>query len=246
VRFVAGAAALLLAFAASPARAQWSVTPYIWAANLDADITVADRPAKTAHVPFTDLVEDVDMGVLLRVDASFGAVGGMMDLFYIHMTTTGSELPLPDGSAGTLDTKIGMTILDGAVTYDPGADGEGVSFLLGARVLGQSATLDLAVPGAPAAQRVEANDLLIDALVGAAYRQRYASHWLVDARADVGTGGTKLTWSAGAQLAYGFGSTQRFTLSAGYRYLAIDYDESSPVAVDLTMSGFITGLRIAL
>lgn len=240
------AVAAALCFLAVPAHAQWGVTPYLWASSVDATVTVADRPAVDEHIPFTDLLEDLDAGLLLRVEAQYGEYGGMLDLFYVHMSDTDSDLTLPGGVPATLDSKIGMAVIDATGSYDPHGDGRGIAFVAGARVLVQSATLDLAAQGAPATQHSEMDDVLVDAVVGLRYRTPLASHWSLDVRGDIGTGGAPLTWSAGADVAYLFGRSQRFAVSAGYRYLAIQFEDGTPVQVDMAMSGFLTGFRIAL
>lgn len=243
------AAAALLCLAARPAHAQWSVTPYIWASSIDADVAVNGRPVVDQHIPFSDLIEDVDLALMLRAEAQYGTVGGMIDLFHVDMSTGGPALQLPGDVSATLDTDIGMTVLDATGSYGLRKDGQGFAFTAGARLLAQKVTLDLGVLTSPTiadTQRFESNEVLVDAILGARYRDRLATHWAVDARADVGTGGTKLTWSAGAEVAYAFGTTQRFAVSAGYRYLSIEYKDDTPVQASMAMSGFLTGLRIGL
>lgn len=246
---MAVAAAALLILAARPAQAQWSVTPYVWASSIDADVSVSGRPVVDEHIPFSDLIEGVDLALMLRAEAQYGSFGGMVDLFHVDMSTAGTALQVPGGVPASLDTDIGMTVLDVTGSYAPQAGGRGFALIAGARVLAQKTTLDLSVLTSPTTadtQRSESKDVLVDAIVGARYRTRLTRHWGVDVRADIGAGGTKLTWSAGAELAYAFGSSQRFALSTGYRYLSIEYRDKAPVQASMAMSGFVTGLRIAL
>jgi len=67
--------------------------------------------------------------------------------------------------------------------------------------------------------------------------------WSVSGRADVGAGGSDLTWSAYALVGWQF--TDWGSLNAGYKWLAYDYDTGSGpsrFSWDVTYQGPIAGL----
>lgn len=240
---LAAGVALILAFSARPAAAQWSVTPYIWASSIDLDVTLADRPVVDEHIAFTDLIEDVEVAVMLRVEADYGRFGGMVDFFHVDMATGPSEVTLPGGVPATLASDIGMSVIDAVGSYALSTSGPGLSVTAGVRMLGENAEVTLQPQGAPSGQQSSVEDFLVDGIVGGRYQAQVARHWSLDIRADVGTGGTELTWSAGGDVAYGLGASQKFAATAGYRYLLIEFKDDTPAQVTMAMSGFVAGLR---
>src|SRR5690606_29679488 len=98
-------------------------------------------------------------------------------------------------------------------------------------------------------RRYEIDDTLVDAMVGVRYVRRFGERWSLETKADLSTGGTELTWSAAPSLGYSFGAERRYTAQAGYRRMVVDFDTAdAPVDVDaeMTLSGFLVGLRVAL
>lgn len=244
--------AAFLFFGAADAYAsdwRWHVTPYVWATDIGVDATIDDRQMVDAEIPVQDLVDDIDTIAQVRIEAQNGRHGLMLDLFDVTMSTEANGAPLPTG-AGRVDlsTEVGMTILDLAGVYDPTGDGRGLSFLYGTRILDQRADIDARFevgPGAPVRKRYETGETLADALVGVRYAKDLSPRWTWRMQADVSAGQTDLTWSAGPSIGYRFGKANRYEFLAGYRYLAIDFASTDSVDVDMTLSGFSTGLRVA-
>lgn len=242
----------LLALAASgPAAAEdwdFSLTPYLWATDVGIDAAVHDRTVLDLTLPFDDLVKDLEWAVLLRGDAMRGAHGIAVDLFDVTVRDDGARKPLPDGSGAelTADTEVGMTILDVTGVYEPAGDGLGFAFLYGVRLVGQeadvAATLDGA--GSAAARRYQADETLVDGLVGLRYAGTLAGGWSYAFAADVSTGGTELTWSVNPSIEYSFGPAGRYRLVAGYRYLDVDFDTMPGVDMDMTLDGLLVGFRV--
>ena len=63
------------------------------------------------------------------------------------------------------------------------------------------------------------------------------------AQADVSGGGTDLTWSLTPSIAYGFGDSEQFAITAGYRRMDIDFKATGPVDSKMRLSGLLLGLR---
>lgn len=241
--------ATVLTLAAGQANAQqWTVTPYVWTAGLTAKVSHNGTQVVNEHIGFSELIEDVDMAAMGRVEGRFGRYGAMLDVFYIAMSTAGDAVQLPNGASGSLNTEMGMTVADATASYIVMASRkQNLALVAGMRVLVESSQLDLTVPTSPTTAITEStssSDFRPNAIVGLRFRRRFTPHLSIDARGDVGTGDIKLTWSAGSEMSYGFGASQRVALSAGYRQLVIEYREESSVQTDLKMSGFVTGVRI--
>lgn len=251
-RHTALLATLLLGGAASADASDWtwSVTPYVWATDIGVDVTIDDRNVIDEKIAFEDLLEDVDAVAQVHLEAQRGAHGVMFDIFDVRLSDDDShvELPVPPGGEAILSSETGMTILEVGGLYDPRGDQQGFSLLYGTRIIQQRADIDARFvidPAAPVTRTYEVTDTLYDGLLGIRYIKRFSPRWSWQARVDASAGGTELTWSAGTGAAYTFGKNDRYTILAGYRYMVVDFDTDDQVDVDMTLSGFITGLRFS-
>lgn len=245
---VAGTAAMLITLAGANAAAQWRVTPYIWTTGVSADVALNGATVMDAYVPFSDLVKDVDMAAMLRIEGQRGQLGALVDLFYVGMSKPGSVVTLPDGTSGTLDAEMDLTIIDATASYSLRPRGWGLAFVAGTRVVHEATTLQLEVPTSPTTaitRETDASDLLFNGIVGLRFRRPLTSRLAMESHADIGTGEADLTWSAGSELTLALGATRRHALHAGYKRLTIEFREEDGVQTGITMSGFVTGFRIA-
>jgi hypothetical protein len=245
-------AALLLAGSAAAGASDWtwSVTPYVWATDIGVDVTVDDRKVVDQEIAIEDLLEDVDAVGQVHVEAQRGAHGVMFDLFDVRLSDDDSRiaLPNPPGGEAALRSESGMTIIELGGLYDPRGDQQGFSLLYGTRILQQRAEIDarFELASAPSVTRgYEVEETLYDALLGVRYVKRFSPRWSWQTRVDASTGGTELTWSAGSALSYAFGKDGRYAALLGYRRMVVDFDTDDALDVDMTLSGFATGLRIA-
>jgi len=249
---LAAALAALVVSTAAPALAsdwRWTLTPYAWATDVGIDVEVADRQLVDETIPAEELLEDLETIVQVRLEAQKGAHGLFLDLFDVNLSDDAQTFELPSGQGeATLAADMGMTILDLGGIYDPHGDRRGFQLLYGVRLLDQRATVDAEVlfpDGGTAARTLEVDDALVDALLGVRYARDLSARWTFEAEGDVSTGGTKLTWNLASNLGYRFGREGRFTALAGYRRMVVDFDTADAVDAEMTLSGFVAGLRIA-
>ncbi len=249
-RILAAAVALAACGTASADEWKWSITPYLWATDVGFDVSVRDHQLVDKTIPFEDLLQDLEAVAQVRADVMHGEHGFAIDLFDVELAHDSGRMPLPDGSGAELavDAEIGMTILDLAGVYDPQGDGQGLSFLYGARLISQrediSARIHNGTETGPEAS-YDADDTLVDALVGMRYAGSLPGRWSYEIAADVSTGDTQLTWSLSPVIGYSFGERQQYRLTAGYRHMVIDFDTQPTVDMDMTLSGFLVGFRFA-
>jgi hypothetical protein len=245
---VVAAIATLASASARSEQWQWSVTPYLWATDLGVDLTISDRELVDADIPFEDLLDKLDGATLVRVEGMHGEHGMAFDLFNVELTdSVGIELPGPSGTELAVDTEIGMTILDVTGVYDPHGDREGFSLVYGARILEQRNDVDAALrhdATTIGTRSLDATDRLVDGLVGFRYVRALPHNLSYELAADVSTGDTELTWSAGPTLGYTFGARDRYQVTAGYRRMVVDFDTAEHVDADMSMSGILVGFRI--
>lgn len=245
-------ATLLLGSAAAAGASDWtwSVTPYVWATDIGVDVTINDRRIIDEEIAVEDLLEDIDAIGQVHIEAQRGAHGLMFDIFDVRLSDDDDrvELPVPPGGEAILSSETGMTILELGGFYDPRGDQQGFALLYGTRILQQRADIDARFEIGPATtvtRTYEVTDTLYDGLLGIRYIKRFAPRWSWQTRIDASAGGTELTWSAGSAVAYTFGKNDRYSFIAGYRRMVVDFDTDDSVDVDMTLSGFGTGLRVS-
>jgi hypothetical protein len=245
---VAAATAAMAAGNASAEEWQWTVTPYIWATDLGIDVTVADRGLVDAEIPFEELVDTLDSATLVRVEGVRGEHGMAFDLFNVKLVGYESvALPGERDAALTLDTSVRLSILDATGVYDTGADREGFSLVYGTRVIEQRNRFDAALVAdglTTGTGSYETTDTLVDGLIGFRYVRELPNNFSYQLAADVSTGDTEYTWSAGPTVSYAFGAGERYEVTAGYRHMVVDFDTAEHVDADMSMSGLSVGFRV--
>ena len=246
-----GVASLALTLSAGTANAGWhfNLMPYAWATGIGVDASLDGRQVVSKDIPVSDLIEDLDTIFQMRVEAMNGPFGAVVDLFDVNLSDAASGVALPQG-AGTADiaSDIGMTILDIAGTYDPKGDRQGFALLGGTRILKERAAIDADLkpaPGVSVPQSYDANETLVDALVGVRYVKRFTPRLAMSSQFDVSAGGTDYTWSLAPTRAYAFGPCGRYGVNAGYRRMKLDFKDEDGVDTQMTLSGPLLGFRIS-
>lgn len=250
--FGAAIGTLLLFTGASAANAgdwSWTLTPYAWATDIGVDVKIADRTVVDEEIPISDLLEDLDTIAQIRVEAQRGKHGVMVDLFDVTLSDELIGVELPDGAGdAALKSDVGMTIVDLAALYDPKGDKQGFSFLYGTRILNQRATVDATFqlgPSSSVVRNYETNETFVDALIGARLHKQFSRRWSYQMQADVSLGGTEYTWSAGPSVSVAIGNTGRYSITAGYRRMKIDFEDEGELDPEMTLSGALIGFRIS-
>src|SRR5262245_52768591 len=242
------AATAATAASASAEEWQWAVTPYVWATDLGMGLKVADRDLVDAEIAFDDLVEKVDGAAMVRIEGKRGQHGMAFDLFNVELADAHAFEPaVAPGSSLGLDLGIGLTILDATGLYDPRGDAKGFSLVYGARVIEMRNDLEatLSQDGATlAARSFDSTERLVDGLVGFRYARELPHNFSYGFAADVSTGDTELTWSAGPAIGYTFGRSDEYRVMAGYRRMDIDFETADAVDADMSMSGLWVGFRV--
>jgi hypothetical protein len=227
---------------------QWSATPYVWATDLRLGLSVTDREIIDTEIAFDELVEKLDSAAMVRVQGMRGEHGMAFDLFNVELIDSlATQLPGPTGGDFALDAAVGLTILDATGVYDPRGDGKGFSLVYGARVIEQRNDIDMTFgsSGTPlAGKSFDTTDRFVDGLVGFRYVRELPRNFSYGFMADVSTGGTELTWSAGPALGYTFGTRDQYRVTAGYRRMDIDFETAEPIDADMSMDGLLLGFRI--
>ena len=104
---------------------EWSVTPYAWASDVSADISINDRQVADQEIDFSDLAEDLDLTAQGHFEGRKGRHGVMLDLFYVHLADDAQRFALPTPLPGEalVDGDLKLTILDVGGVFNPRGDG---------------------------------------------------------------------------------------------------------------------------
>ena len=236
----AACTAVLLGIApAAHAAPEWSFTPYAWIAGFDGSIGAAGG----------------DSGLGDRVSLDFGKLGSNMTLggFMLNgswrdgrWTAFGdwtyakveSDAPTRVPTLyGSVDAEIKGNVVQANVGYSLIATPPThLDAYVGVRFYDIDLRMKLAGGVAPEVT-LDGNANWTDGVVGLRYTTRFAGPWEAFGQADVGGGGSELSWQAIGAVGYRWNWGAVFV---GYRYLHIDYDDG-PYKMDAALAGPLIG-----
>ena len=241
-------AALVGLTTAPPARGEeaaapgggWSLalTPYVWFTGLDGDIgVIPGLPAASVDAGFDDLIENADFAFMLAAEVRRGRFGVVTDVTYLGLSTDGDTPgPLFDDAEVESDTVFATV----AGFYQAVAgDGFSLDVFAGARIWYVDTRIDLGAGLLPA-RSVQDDELWADPVVGLRWNAGLGRGFFLAGAADIGGFGvaSDFTWQLLGTLGYRF--NDRFAARAGYRHLAVDYEDDGFVW-DVDLSGPILG-----
>ncbi|MCJ7440671.1 MAG: hypothetical protein MUO25_03715 [Thermoanaerobaculaceae bacterium] len=218
-----------------PGTWQFQVTPYLWAAGISGRIGLDLKSGVPVEVTLSDMLLDLQMAGMVEFEGHKDRWGFVFDGMYVNLgKTTSLE---NDG----VEVKFDMTqqIYEFAGAYRVSEGKVPVDLILGAR--GYFLSDGLKLTGPNDAVSASGSKSWVDGYVGARVRAQLSERWFVAGYADVGAGGSNLSWQALAGVSYNFSKTVSGML--GYRYLSIDY-ETKGFLYDVAMGGPYLGLGI--
>ena len=225
----------------------WTIAPYVWAADAGLDVRINGDPGIGADVPFSDLVDKLDGAFMGHIEVGADKYGAFLDTVYIKLA---DDSVIPVGPGGPIlgdlliNTDLTLKLYELGGFYRMGRPDTGsaaIDILLGLRLVEMDQNLNIVLPG-PGATPIR-NNLHVsetDLIAGARVVGKISEKWGYKLRADYGSGGTEGTLNALATVGYTFGKTNLFSIDIGYRYTKIDVKGESSGSVtesDLTLSG---------
>lgn len=236
----------------------WNIemTPYIWAAEIDGDITLQGRTGP-AEVSFSDTLKNMDFAFIGRMEAWTGKWGFFGDGMFMDL---GADFSTPT-SLVSADMDMKMTIFEfgiGRRLFKASAGQEGnqeITFDLlgGGRYMRMMNELDI-VPGGPLSGVISGGTFRktgewVDPIIGARLEFKLNKTLALGVRGDIGGFGigeaSDLTWNLVAGFDYRLSETSSFKV--GYRILDIDYSKGSGTSefgMDGQFRGPILGMEI--
>jgi hypothetical protein len=240
-RFSAAAGLTSLAGATHAADWRFSVTPYLWLPNIEANGTTDSPPDSGAggepsyEVGPVDYLEHLDMVLMLTGEARRDRWTLRTDVIYLDfsneravvdsVTGPGGEIEIPL-NAGTSSSFTGLEaqLTLGYVLVDkPGVTAE---FFGGVRYFDISFELDWEFDGPlnllPQSGSFEQSTRPLDGIVGAKARFTLGDgKWFMPLHADVGAGDSSVTWQLAAGVGYSFSWGDLLFV---YRHLELEHD----------------------
>lgn len=231
------------------------VTPYIWAAGLDGDISPFRRgPTIGVDKSFSDVIDNLNLGGFVNIWGRYNRFVVSGDVMYVSTTDGHGAGPLPafqlpNGAlvpAGTtidatVDTKqFTATAMGGYRVID--TPQFTLDALGGARFwhISNDVTLNIAL-GSGITEKHDESFGWVDPVVGLRAFLPLTEKLSLQGQADIGGfgAGSDQTWSALATVNYVF--ADRLSASAGYKILDVNYDHDGHV-YDTRLHGPVLGM----
>jgi len=229
---------------------QYEVTPYIMTAGLEGAVGVRGVTSDL-DMSISDVLDDLEMGFMGLLSARKGPWMYSLEGVYFKLGDEPSKsVTGPFGRVtvnGALDLTTKMYVYQGSIGYRVLDDTTSVDLIGGLRYTKLDVDMTVALTTTPGivfpggARSAKGSESWTDAVVGALVQHPVSDSVALVGYADVGGGGSDLTYQviAGANWEFSKG----YTAKAGYRLLDWDYEEDGTVW-DMTASGPYLGLGI--
>jgi hypothetical protein len=217
------------------------ITPFFWASGITGDVrTRSLLPTVSVDVPFRDILQNLDFAAMVAGEYRSGRWGVLADLAYVAVSVE-AERDFIARAPGFSSARVESRTLNATATgfyrvYEAG--GFTADILAGARVWSASTDVDLLIGGVLAASS-GTDRTWVDPVAGLRLRANLGNGFGLSAYGDIGAGSSRQTWQLRGTVDYSF--NQNWSVSVGYRHLAVDYRSGSYV-FDTALSGPIMGI----
>jgi opacity protein-like surface antigen len=228
----------------------YEATPYLNAAGLHGTIG-AGRVSAPVDLSSSDVLSHLDLVFQGAFLARKGQLSFGLDAEYVRLSDDGSRTVTgPRGRAdvlGSLDAEITLSILQGNVGWRIIDEQTKLDIIGGLRLTRLHADLDLngtltvgdEVFGA--SRNLSGSKTWADGVVGARVLHTVSDQVTLMGYADLGGGGSRLTWQVLAGVNWQF--KKNYDLKFGYRELSWDYSDGG-ITWDVKMRGPYVGLGV--
>lgn len=208
------ALALIALMSAIPATAQddsWKieVTPYVWMAALEGDVT-AGPLSVPLDVSFGDVLEDLEIAFIGHLEAHNDQWAVFTDVVYLELGR----------AQRNLDFDVTQLILEGGVGYRLSDSFEAIA---GVRYWNLDTRVGRVID--PMLE-LESEKDWVDPIVGGRFLVPLSDKWALGLRGDLGGfgAGSEFSWNVAAF--FNWQVSESVSLLGGYRALGVDYEDS--------------------
>jgi hypothetical protein len=241
---------------AAPTSDAWefSVTPYIWATQVDSKVTVKGHNA-TSTTTFSDIWDNLNMAGLIHFEGIKGGKWGFfLDGIYLKIRGDGDYQRARTAGLVTPPTRD-LTLAMDTLILEFGGIYQLAKWSLEGQDPGQTATIDALGGGRywymsidlDTTSRINpsGNDDWVDPFVGLRAKIDLSKKLSLNVRGDIGGFGVGSHISYNGLGFFGYSFTPKVTALVGYRAMYVDYERSSGrVRYKETLQGPIAGLTI--
>jgi opacity protein-like surface antigen len=202
------------------------VAPYLWFSGLEGTVSMKGLAEVPVKVSFSDIWDNLDIGILGRFEGRRNRLGLMMDASYLDLGVSVAR-DRPILGQLSLEGDVRSLLAEGLVFYRAATgDSERAAWLDilgGVRYVGTSSQLKGRLPDGSDLSSTKQTIDWVDGLVGARFHVPLGSRLGLHGRGDIAAFGSDFSWNlqGGVDVALG----QRWALGAGYRHLDVDYDK---------------------
>ena len=215
---------------------RWSITPYLWGTDIQADIRFPGGQEIGGSGSFNDILDKLDYGAQVHLEGQRRSWGMFVDATYLAMSDDTTHGPI------SVDAEIDTGIYEFAATYTPGGESGRFTAFAGARIVDLSLEMKFSTPG-PLEPIPRATDKsYTDFMVGGRFIHSFNDRWLLNLRGDIGGGDTESSWNALATVGWRFGGDLDKAVLFGWRHMELEVEEGGP-ETDVTMDGPIAGVN---
>jgi len=211
-----------------------AVSPYLWFAGIHGTVGALGKEA-SVHASFGDIFSQLNIGLMSVVETRYDRIVMPVDFIWMNLS---DEKSLTAGPVTSVKADMTQIILTPKVGYRFVDHGKvKVDALLGFRYW----HMGTALTSQPAGPTPGASGNWVDALGGGRMQARLTPKLSVNVFGDIGGGGADSDYQAGGLLGYEL--NKKWTLSAGYRYMAVNYrpDTIAGFVDDTVTSGLLVG-----
>jgi hypothetical protein len=216
------------------------ITPYIWFAGVHGN-TGALGHEIGVHASFGDIFSYLNIGLMGEVEARKKRVLLVSDIMWMRLSDE-KGIPLNDVGIQSVDAKVKQFLLTPGVGYRI-VDKEKLKIdaIVGLRYwhLGESLEFTPSLVGG-----VSASQNWVDVLGGARIHIPLSQKTMITVGGDAGGGGANSDYQVAGILGYKI--SKKCVLQAGWRYLDVNYRNSSSFVYNTATSGLLLGLTINL
>jgi len=232
------AATLAVSSSDDSKESEWevSVTPYLWASGVKADISGPGGQSVEMDTSFTDILDVLKFALMGITDIRYKRFVSVTDIIYMKVGDKAQGL----GGSQFIDGKIDMQMFMSTATLGYRAVDRGpmyLDLLGGVRIV--SVDVDIKLSDPQQSVESDASKTTVAPIVAARFHTPIAEKWGLEFYADIG-GITKpkLTWQLAGTVDWTI--SDRWSLFGGYRYMKLDYGKNG-FDLDLGMGGPIFG-----
>ncbi|GAB1596085.1 hypothetical protein [Lysobacter claricitrinus] len=214
----------------------FSVTPYVWAASVNAEVSDSGPPPSASVITdntFEDVLDKFDGALMIHAEGQGDHFGMLTDFLFLGLSQDRERPRLRS------ETDLDARLFDLAAVWSPGDDRfNGWDLIGGLRYIDADFTASIIPTDTTLQTRsLKVSKTYSDFLYGARYTWRTNDRWSFSLRGDGSSGSTNGTWSASAIAQYHMNVGQWVF---GYRYLDADFGEGD-IDTRVTLNGPIVG-----